>query len=114
MIIYNLTDCTPPLKKPRQARSLTLRGVTIEAGKSKEFPNSILVSDISGWLLSNMISIDVLPEWYQVARREARLLAARTPPAKEPEKSGEGAAVPEDGEAEEAPKRKPPKRKKRS
>jgi hypothetical protein len=71
MIVYNLTDMTPPYRKARKAMPLKVAGVEIPPGKSGDIPDHRLqVADISGWITSMMVSIDSLPEWYQAGRRK--------------------------------------------
>ena len=58
MRIFNLSDETPPYKPERKARTLKIRGVKIEAGGSSEVPDSVPISEFSGLVSTNMVSID--------------------------------------------------------
>lgn len=69
MRIFNLSDETPPYKPERKARTLKIRGVKIEAGGSSEVPDSVPISEFSGLVSTNMVSIDYVPQWYTKAKQ---------------------------------------------
>jgi len=92
MIVYNLTDMTPPYRKARKPVDLKVAGVEIPPGRSGEVPDHRLqVADISGWITSMMVSIDSLPEWYQAERRKKqdRAVPKAVAPKLEPKKDVE-------------------------
>lgn len=63
IFIYNLTDETPPGESERVARSLKCHGKIIKPGSYETF-DSVPLSDISGWIYDQLVSVDFLPEWY--------------------------------------------------
>lgn len=65
MIIYNLTDRTPPWEKtPRTPNKVKIRGVSLSPGESHEFSNFPL-AQVSGLITGHKISVDGIPDWYQ-------------------------------------------------
>lgn len=103
MRVYNLTDQTPAWEKtPRNPTELKFRGEMILPGKYIEVPDRFL-SELSGWVMGHIASVDGLPVWYQEAKRVLRQanrapLSAK-PPVEEPP-------------TEEQPKEKTTKRRK--
>jgi hypothetical protein len=92
MIIYNLTDRTPPWEKAaRTAQSVKLFGKLIPAGGREEFPNFPLRT-VTGLISSHTVSVDSLPDWYQKAgdalrqKEREKLLKTRVDQAEEDEK----------------------------
>ncbi len=79
MIIYNLTDRTPPWEKtPRTAQSMKLFGKLIPAGEFMEF-SSFPLRAVTGLISSHTISVDNLPEWYQKIGSDKRMMESETP-----------------------------------
>jgi len=67
MIIYNLTDRTPPWeKKPRTPNKIKIRGVQILPGDQHEFSDFPL-AQVSGHINAHRVSVDGIPDWYQKA-----------------------------------------------
>lgn len=72
MIIYNLTDRTPPWEKVRRtAQGLKLFGVVIPPGSFMEFKDFPLRA-VTGLINSHTISVDNIPDWYQRVGDEQR------------------------------------------
>lgn len=72
MIVYNLTDRTPPWERsPRTPNKVKLWGKTILPGDQQEFPNHPL-SQVIGLINAHMVSVDGIPGWYQEASAKAR------------------------------------------
>lgn len=65
MIVYNLTDRTPPWERvPRTPQPVKLFGKMIPAGGFMEFSNFPLRA-VTGLINSHTISVDTIPDWYQ-------------------------------------------------
>lgn len=126
MRVFNLSDATPPYKPERKARTLKIKGVVIKPGESGEVPDHVHTSEFSGLIVSNMVSVDVVPDWYGLARKAqleeaAKKEAEAEMPVLEVKTSDDpdhGAVAVEEDKPEpeelEEPKKKPKKRRKRS
>lgn len=93
MRVYNLSDASPPYKPARKARTLKIKGVEIKPGEYGEVPDNVPTSEFSGLVVSNTVSIDTLPDWYGLAKLEAKRAAKAEPevqedPVEEPEPEG--------------------------
>jgi hypothetical protein len=76
MIVYNLTDRTPPWEKtPRTAQPVKLFGKLIPAGEFMEF-SIFPLRAVTGLISSHTISVDNLPEWYQKIGSDKRMMEA--------------------------------------
>jgi hypothetical protein len=67
MRVFNLSDKTPPHRQKRSARPLKIKGIVINPGEGVDIPDTIPTSEFSGLIMSNMISVGALPDWYLVA-----------------------------------------------
>ena len=77
MIVYNLTDRTPPWEKiPRTAQPVKLFGKLIPSGEFMEF-STFPLRAVTGLISSHTISVDNLPEWYQKIGSDKRMMEAR-------------------------------------
>jgi len=74
MIVYNLTDRTPPWEKTsRTAQPVKLFGRLIPAGEFMEF-STFPLRAVTGLIYSHVISVDNLPEWYQKIGADKRMM----------------------------------------
>jgi hypothetical protein len=97
MKVYNLTDQTPAWEKiPRNPTELKFRGEMIRPGEHIEVPDRFL-SELSGWVMSHVASVDGLPAWYQEAKQNERLanhtpeiLIVEEPPKEKPSRRRKG------------------------
>jgi len=120
MRVFNLSDATPPYKPERRARNLKIKGVVIKPGESGDVPDTVPTSEFSGLIVSNMVSVDVVPDWYAFAKKQVELKKVDVEEelvVELPDSDEEEAMAEEDDELEpeqlEGPKR-PKKRRKRS
>lgn len=118
MRVFNLSDATPPYKPERRARTLKIKGVVIKPGESGEVPDTVPASEFSGLIVSNMVSVDVIPDWYTRSKEAAKKAELEKEQVEEPviELDSSDAVAEEEVEPEpeglEEP-RKPKKRRKR-
>jgi hypothetical protein len=68
MRVFNLSDCTPPYKPARAGRTLKIKGIVIKPGEYGEVSDTVPTSEFSGLIVSNMVSVGMIPDWYTQAK----------------------------------------------
>lgn len=72
MIVYNLTDRTPPWEtKPRDPHPVKLLGQSIPSGGHADLGDFPL-RKVSGLINAHIISVDGIPGWYREIGEELR------------------------------------------
>lgn len=74
MIVYNLTDKTPPwCREARRAFKVKVAGEVIEPGQRLTIADHRLQPrDVAGLISDGVISLDVLPSWYVEEKMKGR------------------------------------------